>query len=191
MDMYTIILLAWSFLLFLFFFFFCFFCFAFLFCFVLFFAETVKYCQISPHFTVFYRKICIFFYSEVDILCCSCDELYEEIIDCLAAPVSDIYSSVASPICQEGQSERTFPFFPFIPDLSSPPPPIFPDFFPLFPEFWKNFCCQGWHSVHLFHLPSPARPWSGSTNWGRMILWRIMEQRKTQMSHLTHLSHSG
>ena len=36
--------------------------------------------------------------------------------------------SVASPICQEGQSERIFPIFP-----------LFPDFFPLFPDFLPLF----------------------------------------------------
>ena len=57
--------------------------------------------------------------------------------------------SVASPICQEGQSERTFPilafFFPvfplfldFFPDFSS----LFPDFFPIFPDLWQFFRCQ-------------------------------------------------
>ena len=30
-------------------------------------------------------------------------------------------SSLASPICQEGQSERTFPIFPFFPDFTSFP----------------------------------------------------------------------
>ena len=46
-------------------------------------------------------------------------------------------SSVASPICQKGQSERTFPLFHFL--------PLFPDFLPLFPNFWQFFCCQGAH----------------------------------------------
>ena len=48
-------------------------------------------------------------------------------------------SSVASPICQEGQSERTFPIFPLFPDF----PiffPLFPDFLPLFGIFFR---CQG------------------------------------------------
>ena len=60
----------------------------------------------------------------------------------------EIYSSIASPICQEGQSERTFPifafscrFFLFF--------PIIPDFPPLFPDFWHFFHCQGWHSAPL------------------------------------------
>ena len=61
-------------------------------------------------------------------------------------------SSVASPICQEGQSERNFPsfafsfrFFLFFPYF----PWIFPDFFLIFPDFWQYFCCQGWHSAPL------------------------------------------
>ena len=41
-------------------------------------------------------------------------------------------SSVASPICQEGQSERTFPILPFLHDFSSFSL-IFPDCFPLPP----------------------------------------------------------
>ena len=55
-------------------------------------------------------------------------------------------SSVASPICQEGQSEITFSlfafssqFFVFFPDFSS----FFPDF-PLFPLiFWNFFAVRG------------------------------------------------
>ena len=55
-------------------------------------------------------------------------------------------NSVASPICQEGQSVQNFLilafssrfvlFFPF-----------FSWFFPLFPDFWQFFRCQGWHSA--------------------------------------------
>ena len=56
---------------------------------------------------------------------------------------SPVYSSIASPICQEGQSEKTFPIFP-----------LFLNFFPLFSNFsWFSpsfswflaifFCCQG------------------------------------------------
>ena len=43
-------------------------------------------------------------------------------------------SSIASPICQEGQSERTFPILAFFPDFSSFPW-FFPDFSSLFPDF--------------------------------------------------------
>ena len=50
-------------------------------------------------------------------------------------------SSVASPICQEGQSKRNFPifafssrFFLFFPDFSK-----FPPIFPLFSRFFGNF----------------------------------------------------
>ena len=49
-------------------------------------------------------------------------------------------SSLASPICQEGQSERNFPVFAFLPPFSS-----FPRFPPLFPDFWQIFRCQGPH----------------------------------------------
>ena len=48
-------------------------------------------------------------------------------------------SSVASLICHEGQSERTFPIFPPFPDFF----PLFPDFLPLFPNFWQILHCQG------------------------------------------------
>ena len=59
--------------------------------------------------------------------------------------------SLASSICQEGQSERTFPIFAFffrfflsLPDFSW--------FFPLLPIFWQIFRCQGWHSApDIFH----------------------------------------
>ena len=54
-----------------------------------------------------------------------------------------LHSSVASPICQEGQSETTFPIFAF----SSRFFLFFPEFFPSFPNFWQVFRCQGWHSA--------------------------------------------
>ena len=48
-------------------------------------------------------------------------------------------SSVASPICQEGQSERTFPIFAFSFQFL----PIFLDFFLFFPDFGKLFAVRG------------------------------------------------
>ena len=54
-------------------------------------------------------------------------------------------SCVASPICQEGQSERTFPIYPLFPNF----PlffPIFCDVLPLFSDFWQIFRSQGGHS---------------------------------------------
>ena len=55
-------------------------------------------------------------------------------------------SSIASPICQEGQSERNFPIFAF----SSRFFLFFPDFpRALFPDFWQIFRCQGWYSAPL------------------------------------------
>ena len=64
-------------------------------------------------------------------------------------------SSVASPICQEGQSERTFPivtfssrFFLFF-SIFSWFFLSFPNFFPLFPDFWPFFRCQGGYSGPL------------------------------------------
>ena len=44
------------------------------------------------------------------------------------------FSSVASPICQEGQSERTFPICP-----------LFSQFFLIFSRFLANFLLSGWH----------------------------------------------
>ena len=57
-------------------------------------------------------------------------------------------SSVASPICQEGQSERTFPIFA----LSSRFFLFFPNFPHLFPDFWQFFRCQ----VALFPPCTPS-----------------------------------
>ena len=79
--------------------------------------------------------------------------VFAQPVDCLNG------SSVASPICQEGQSERNFPifafssrfflFFPnfswFFPDFSWFSPRFFPDFH----DFWQFFPCQGWHSAPL------------------------------------------
>ena len=59
------------------------------------------------------------------------------------------HSSVASPICQEGQSEINFPIFPLFPDfwLFFPIfplfPPIFSDFSWFFPSFWQFFTIRG------------------------------------------------
>ena len=53
-----------------------------------------------------------------------------------------ITSSVANPVCQEGQSERTFPIFPFLLDSSSFFT-IFPDFPLFFPIFGKFFAVRG------------------------------------------------
>ena len=59
-------------------------------------------------------------------------------------------SSVASPICQAGQSERIFLFLSFLPDFSSFSWflslffPIFPLFFPIFGKFFAvrgTLCC--------------------------------------------------
>ena len=47
-------------------------------------------------------------------------------------------SCVASPICQEGQSERTFLIFAFSQFFL-----FFPIFPPLFPEFWPFFLLSG------------------------------------------------
>ena len=49
-----------------------------------------------------------------------------------------IHSSVASPVCQEGQSERTFPIFAFSSRFFLVSP-IFPDF----PLFLANFSLSG------------------------------------------------
>ena len=49
--------------------------------------------------------------------------------------------SVASPICQEGQSERTFSIFLFF--------PIFPEFCPPFSRFLANFLLSGVYSASI------------------------------------------
>ena len=61
-------------------------------------------------------------------------------------------SSVASPICQEGQSERTFPIFVFSSRFFffSWFSPFFP-IFPLITQFWQIFHCQGGHSAPFPH----------------------------------------
>ena len=60
--------------------------------------------------------------------------------------------SIASPICQEGQSERTFLIFAFSSQffISSPPP--------LFPDFWEIFCCQEEHFAPPPFDPLVAMP---------------------------------
>ena len=58
-----------------------------------------------------------------------------------------------SPICQEGQSERTFRIFPLFPNFS-----LFSQFFPLLPNFWQIFAArrgQG-HSAPLTPSPTPV-----------------------------------
>ena len=56
-------------------------------------------------------------------------------------------SSVASPICQEAQSEKSFPIVAF----SSRFVLFFPDFSWFFSRFLANFHCQGWHSAPPCH----------------------------------------
>ena len=73
-------------------------------------------------------------------------------------------SSVASPICQEGQSERTFPIFPIFPDFF----PLFPDFLPLFSNFWQFFRCQEGHSA-----PNPP---SGHATACKPPFWCVASQ---------------
>ena len=63
-------------------------------------------------------------------------------------------SSVAGPICQEGQSERTSPFLPFKFQ-------IFPLFFA---DFWQFFCCQVGHSAPL--------PRTGYVTGAQTLLWK-------------------
>ena len=71
--------------------------------------------------------------SHVKLSC----KLYEQIL------VSRwlIHGSVASPFCQEGQSERTFPIFPFFSWFC----PSFVRFYflLLFSNFWQVLRCQG------------------------------------------------
>ena len=105
----------------------------------------------------------------------------------VCAFLSNLTSSVASPICQEGQSERTFLIFAFLPNFFLFFPnflsffPIFPDFPLFFPDFWLIFCCQGWHSAPL-DPPPMATP---------LDLTPLMSTAQTctlEMSPLTFLS---
>ena len=59
----------------------------------------------------------------------------EELERHLQSKIDVPISNVASPICQEGQSERTFPIFPVFFDSF----PIFPLFFPIFSLFFPIF----------------------------------------------------
>ena len=79
-------------------------------------------------------------------------------------------SSVASPICQEGQSERTFLIFPFLPDIF----PLFPDFSLFFLIFGKFFAVMGrlyprWPPVAT---PLQARPYRSTPKLTRIsLMW--------------------
>ena len=87
--------------------------------------------------------IALFFFNSPNIMCHMCAKRILNLNFNLAViwtKYKFFTSSVASSICQEGQSERTFPNFCFF-------FPIFPAFFPLFPDFWQIFRCQGWHSA--------------------------------------------
>ena len=88
-----------------------------------------------------------------------------------------VFSSVASPRCQEGQNERTFSIFLFssqffpLPDFSlfsyfSSFSQIFPKFFPLFPDFWQVFRCQG-------GTLAPFPPTGQATVCGKGELWPL------------------
>ena len=82
------------------------------------------------------------------------------------------FSSPASPICQEGQSERTFLILPFLPDffLISP---YFSWFYllfpPSFPEFWQISPCQRGHSAPF--APVLATPLLSLQNLGEFVGW--------------------
>ena len=83
------------------------------------------------------------------VLCAMLD--VQELIPLSIEILGPVFSSVTSPVCQEGQSKRTFPifafssqFFPFFPN--------FPDFFPIFGNFFL-FLMSGWHSA-----PCPSPP---------------------------------
>ena len=73
---------------------------------------------------------------------------YLKMMHCGGTICFTVCSSVASPICQEGQSERTFPIFAF----SSRFFLCFPDFSLFFPIFCKFFAVRGGT------LPPPLTP---------------------------------
>ena len=75
-------------------------------------------------------------------------------------------SSVASPICQEGQSERTFLIFPF----SSPISPLFSWFSWFFPIFGTYFAVRDGTLPPL--TPPVATPLLG---WMYFWLWPLKE----------------
>ena len=84
-----------------------------------------------------------------------------------------VTSSVASPICQEGQSEKTLlDFYLFLPDFSS-----------FFPDFGQFFRCQGWHSAPLH--PQWLRHWlllhNNGLYWSKTVIFEFLENISDQI----------
>ena len=85
-------------------------------------------------------------------------------------------SSVARPICQEGQSEKTFPIFAFPSRFF-----LFSWFFPLFPDFWQIFRC-------LPPFPPLTSPLSSSSliRKGRPTSWTVIRGPSLKLVFTTH-----
>ena len=94
---------------------------------------------------------------------------------------SPLSSSIASPICQERYSERTFPIFAFSSWFSF----FFPDFFPLFLDFWKFCRCQGWHSAPLCH-PSGYATASVQKTKLHIKLWYVSDLESIKYSFILY-----
>ena len=78
-----------------------------------------------------------------------------------APRVFELLDTPLSPICQEGQSERTFPIFAFSSRFKFLIFPIFPDFPLLFPFFGKFF----WLSLALRCPPPLEAPPVATPLW--------------------------
>ena len=85
------------------------------------------------------------------------------------------YSSVAKPICQEGQSERTFPIFPLFPLFFL----IFSLFFPIFDKFFAVKGAPSW--IRFF-------PNRGFLNifWSELVFRFFFSPFEYQSSQLYH-----
>ena len=93
-------------------------------------------------------------------------------------------SSVASPICQEGQSERILPDFGSLPDFSSFSR-FFPDFslsfsspFPSFSRFLTFFFAVKGDTLHA--PPSPIAPQNQGSLKGESVVVAILSSRMEQ-----------
>ena len=91
--------------------------------------------------------ICLFFFFLTNLS--SIQALSFKNVCCLSPTILRCavgISGVASPICQEGQSEKkNIPFLCLFFPISL----FFPDFLPLFPDFWHFFLLSRGHSAPL------------------------------------------
>ena len=80
----------------------------------------------------------------------------------------NVSSSVASPICQEGQSEWTFPILPFLPNFSFFSQ-FFPDFLLFFPIFGNFSLSRG-----ALWPPCPYTGYATESQYVFRITWPIV-----------------